>query len=211
MPRAILGTKVGMTQIFDETGKVTPVTVVVAGPCHIIGRRTLERDGYEATQVAFGATRRRTRPDSGQFKASGVKPLRFIRELPLDGAFEVGSEVRAESFQAGDKVDVSGISRGKGFAGGVRRWGFSRGPMAHGSKYHRGPGSLSSRTSGGGGRVHPGRKMPGHLGHDHVTVQSLEVMRVDAERNLLLIKGALPGPRGGLLTVTESRRGRSTR
>lgn len=207
MSSAVLGRKVGMTQIFDERGAMLGVTVIEAGSCRVLRVRTLERDGYEAVQLGYGTRRRPIRPDKGQVPEGAAVPL-YVREVRAGAASaeapEAGAAVPATVFAVGDHVDVTGISRGKGFAGSVRRHHFGRGPMAHGSKYHRGPGSLSSRTSGGGGRVHPGRRLPGHLGAVRRTVQDLEVVRVDEGRGLIMVKGSVPGARGGFVTVRTS-------
>lgn len=209
MGKGIVGRKLGMTQLFDEEGRVVPVTVIEAGPCPVVQVKTPERDGYSALQVAFQEVRRVNRPLAGHFRRAGVRPARVLREVPVpDGTTpRVGDVLRVDMFSPGEKVDVRGISIGKGFQGGVRRHGFGRGPMSHGSKYHRGPGSLSPRMSGGGGRVRKGRRMPGHMGAVRVTVQNLTVVRVDTERNLLLVKGAVPGPRGATVTVLAAAKG----
>ncbi len=208
MKKAILGKKLGMTQIFDDKGRQIPVTVVEAGPCVVVQKKTTESDGYEALQVAFGDIKPRhvTKPAQGHFARAGVPARKWVRELRLESqdGFEVGSEIKADVFSAGELVDVSGISRGKGFAGGIKRWNFHRGPMAHGSKYHRGPGSLGMRISGGGGKVIKGRRLPGRLGGERVTIQGLRVARVDLDRNLILIKGAVPGAEGSLVTIKNS-------
>ncbi|MDI7250558.1 MAG: 50S ribosomal protein L3 [Bacillota bacterium] len=211
--RGILGRKLGMTQVFDDAGRAVPVTVVKAGPCVVVQKRTSARDGYSAVQLGFEEIRegRLNRPRRGHLARAGVRPVRVLRELRVADAeaLEVGQDLRVDLFKPGDRVDVTGISKGKGFAGGVKRWGFGRGPMGHGSKYHRGTGSLATggRMSGGGGRVFPGRKMPGHLGAERVTVQNLRVERVDAEHDLLLLRGAVPGPRGGLVIVRSAVKG----
>lgn len=211
--KGILGRKLGMTQVFDEAGRAVPVTVVKAGPCVVVQKRTPARDGYSAIQLGFEDVKegRLNRPRRGHLARAGVRPVRILRELrvPDAEAYQVGQDLRVDLFKPGDRVDVTGISKGKGFAGGVKRWGFGRGPMAHGSKYHRGTGSLATggRMSGGGGRVFPGRKMPGHLGAERVTVQNLRVERVDPEHDLLLLRGAVPGPRGGLVIVRSAVKG----
>ncbi|MBC7339420.1 MAG: 50S ribosomal protein L3 [Firmicutes bacterium] len=211
--KGILGRKLGMTQVFDEAGRAVPVTVVKAGPCVVVQKRTPARDGYSAIQLGFEEVKegRLNRPRRGHLARAGVRPVRILRELrvPDAEAYQVGQDLRVDLFKPGDRVDVTGISKGKGFAGGVKRWGFGRGPMAHGSKYHRGTGSLATggRMSGGGGRVFPGRKMPGHLGAERVTVQNLRVERVDPEHDLLLLRGAVPGPRGGLVIVRSAVKG----
>lgn len=205
MKKAILGKKVGMTQVFTKEGLAVPVTVVETGPCFVVLKKTVERDGYGAIQVGFGEKRERlfNKPSKGHFSKAGVRPLRFLKELRIDDwdSYQVGQEIKADLFSAGEKVDVVGTSKGKGFAGAIKRHNFHRGPMAHGSKYHRRPGSLGAK---GPARVYKGRKLPGHLGAARVTVQNLEVVRVDADRNLLAIKGAIPGPRGGLVMIKDS-------
>jgi large subunit ribosomal protein L3 len=211
MSTGILGRKVGMTQIFDERGAMLGVTVIEAGSCRVLRVRTAERDGYRAVQLGYGQRRRPNRPDKGQVPEGSAVPV-FVREVRLEADAsepEVGAAVPVTAFGVGDRVDVTGVSRGRGFAGGVRRHHFGRGPMAHGSKYHRGPGSLSARTSGGGGRVHPGRKMPGHLGAVRRTVQDLEVVRVDEGRGLIMVKGSVPGARGGYVLVRPSVKARA--
>jgi large subunit ribosomal protein L3 len=211
--KGFIGTKVGMTQVFDETGRAIPVTVIHAEPNTVVRLRTPEKDGYEAVQLGVGTVRphKMTQPLRKDFEKRGITPVKFLREFRLPGASELvpGSTHRIEdAFSAGDLVDVTGTSKGKGFAGVIKRWGFHRGPMSHGSKYHRRVGSLGSRTSGGGGRVHPGRKLPGHKGHSRVTVLKLNVVRVDSDRNLLLVRGAVPGPKGSLVMIRESVRNR---
>jgi large subunit ribosomal protein L3 len=205
MPKGILGRKVGMTQIFNDAGQAIPVTVIEAGPCIVVQKKTPERDGYSAIQLGFGEKPERVvnKPLKGHFAKAGVRPLRFLRELRVENVedYQVGQEIKADVFAAGERVDVVGTSRGRGFAGGIKRHGFHRGPMAHGSKYHRRPGSLGAK---GPARVFKGRKLPGHYGVERVTVQNLEVVRVDPERNLLAVKGSVPGPRGGLLLVKET-------
>jgi large subunit ribosomal protein L3 len=203
--KGILGRKLGMTQVFGEDGRVIPVTVIEAGPCVVVQRKTTATDGYEAVQLGFGEVRERKviKPARGHFKRAGVPPCRWLRELRVTdaGPFEVGQRVTADVFAPGDLIDITGTSRGKGFAGGVRRWGFHRGPMTHGSKYHRGPGSLQSRDAS---RVFKGRRLPGRMGGERVTVQGLRVVRVDPEKNLILVRGAVPGPRGVLVAMRSS-------
>ncbi|AQS57963.1 50S ribosomal protein L3 [Desulforamulus ferrireducens] len=205
MPKGILGKKVGMTQIFTEAGIAIPVTVVEAGPCYVVQKKTPENDGYSAIQLGFGEKRENllNKPTKGHLTKAGVRPVRFLREIKVENIdeYQVGQEIKADIFAQGEKVDVVGTSKGRGFAGGIKRHNFHRGPMAHGSKYHRRPGSSAAK---GPARTFKGRKLPGHYGVDRVTVQNLEVVKVDAERNLLAIKGAVPGPRGGLLLVKNS-------
>ena len=213
MKKAILGKKLGMTQIFSNDGHVVPVTVVEAGPCTVVQKKTVERDGYSSVQVGFlalednRAKKLKNKPELGHFEKAGVKPTRFLRELRLDDAenMEVGQVIKADVFAEGDKVDVIGKSKGKGFTGAITRWGLTRGPMAHGSKYHRGQGSMSANTNPS--RVFKNKKMAGHKGSERVTVQNLEVVKVDAERNLVLIKGALPGANGSLVIIRNTVKG----
>ena len=204
--KAILTTKVGMTQIFNEDGVLTPVTVLQAGPCVVTQVKTVENDGYAAVQVGFGDIREKlvNKPMKGHFAKAGVAPKRFVREFRLEDAesYAVGQEIKADVFAAGDKVDATAKSKGKGFQGAIKRHGQSRGPMAHGSKYHRHAGSNGSATTPG--RVFKGKKMPGHMGAVRITVQNLEVVRVDAEQNLILVKGAVPGPKKSLVMIKES-------
>ena len=204
MKKAILGKKLGMTQIFDATGLVVPVTVVEAGPCAVIQKKTVEKDGYEALKVAFEEKRENllNKPKLGEFKKAGVTPKRFVREFRIDGQenYEVGSEIKADVFAEGDMVDVSGTSKGKGYSGAIKRWNFRRHNMTHGNgPNHRHIGSAGAGTTPG--RVYKGKKMAGHLGNETVTIQNLQVVKVDAERNVLLIKGAVPGAKGGLVTI----------
>ena len=210
MQKAILAKKLGMTQIFDETGKVIPVTVVEAGPNAVIQKKTVENDGYEAVQVGFVdlKDKKANKPVKGHFAKAGVTPKKFIKELRLDdvSSFNVGDEIKADIFAEGDKVDVAGISKGKGYAGTIKRWGQHRGPMTHGSGYHRGPGSMGMCSDPG--RVFKGKRLPGHMGVERVTIQNLAVVKVDAEKNLVLITGGVPGPKGGLLIIKDTVKGR---
>lgn len=204
MKKAILGTKVGMTQIFDENGVLTPVTVLLAGPCVVTQIKTPETDGYAAVQVGFGDIKeaRVNKPRKGHFAKAGAANKRFVRELKLEGSFELGQEIKADLFAAGDKVDATAISKGKGFQGAIHRHGLHRGPMAHGSKYHRHAGSNGACSDPS--RVFKGKKMAGQMGHKRITIQNLEVIRVDAEDNLILVKGSVPGPKKSLVTLKES-------
>ncbi len=206
MKKAILGKKIGMTQMFRADGTMIPVTVIQAGPCPVVQKKTVGTDGYEAVQVGYGDIREKlvNKPKTGHFAKAGVKPLRYMREFKLDDAagYEVGQVIKADMFAEGDKIDVRGTSKGKGFQGVIKRWNQSRGKMTHGSHYHRGVGSLSACSSPS--RVFKHKNLPGHMGNETVTVQNLEVVRVDAERDLLLIKGAVPGPKGGLVSVTST-------
>ena len=222
MKKAILATKVGMTQIFNEDGTLTPVTVLQAGPCAVTQIKTVENDGYSAVQVGFVDKKERivnkdkngnkevihrhgvNKAQKGHFDKAGVSCKRFIRELKLDNAEEytLGSEIKADIFEAGDRVDATAISKGKGFQGAIKRHGQHRGPMTHGSKFHRHQGSNGACSSPS--KVFKGKGMPGHMGCVKVTVQNLTVVRVDADKNLILVKGAVPGPRKALVTIKET-------
>lgn len=206
MKKAILATKVGMTQIFNEDGSLVPVTVLQAGPCVVTQVKTVENDGYSAVQVGFGEKREKlvNKPMKGMFDKAGVPYKRFVREFKLENAeeYSVKDEIKADIFTAGDKVDASAIAKGKGFQGAIKRHGQSRGPMAHGSKYHRHAGSNGACSSPS--KVFKGKKMPGHMGAKKVTTQNLEIVRVDAENNLILVKGAVPGPKKALVTIKET-------
>ena len=206
MKKAILATKVGMTQIFNEDGVLTPVTVLQAGPCVVTQVKTAENDGYEAVQVGFGDKREKlvSKPVKGHFDKAGVSYKRYVREFRFENASEysVKDEIKADIFAAGDKIDATAISKGKGFQGAIKRHGQHRGPMAHGSKFHRHQGSNGSATTPG--RVFKGKGMPGQMGNKQITVQNLEVVKIDAENNLILVKGAVPGPKKCLVTVRET-------
>ena len=206
MKKAILATKVGMTQIFNDDGVLTPVTVLQAGPCVVTQVKTVENDGYSAVQVGFVDKREKlvAKPQKGAFDKAGVSYKRYVRELKLDDAesYEVKQEIKADMFAAGDKVDATAISKGKGFQGAIKRHGQSRGPMAHGSKYHRHAGSNGACSDPS--KVFKGKRMAGHMGAKQITVQNREVIRVDAENNLLLVKGAVPGPKKALVTIKET-------
>ena len=206
MKKAILATKVGMTQIFDADGVLVPVTVLQAGPCVVTQVKTVENDGYSAVQVGFVDKREKlvAKPQKGAFDKAGVSYKRYVRELKLDDAesYEVKQEIKADMFAAGDKVDATAISKGKGFQGAIKRHGQSRGPMAHGSKYHRHAGSNGACSDPS--KVFKGKRMAGHMGAKQITVQNLEVIRVDAENNLILVKGAVPGPKKALVTVKST-------
>ena len=204
MKKAILAKKVGMTQIFNEAGELVPVTVLQAGPCVVTQVKTIENDGYEAVQVGFEDIREKlvNKPVKGMFDKAGVSYKRYVREFKLEGEYSVKDEIKVDVFEAGDKIDATAIAKGKGFQGAIKRHGQSRGPMAHGSKYHRHAGSNGSCSTPS--RVFKGKKMPGHMGGKKVTTQNLEVVRVDAEKNLLLVKGAAPGPKKSLVTIKES-------
>ncbi|MCR4657214.1 MAG: 50S ribosomal protein L3 [Lachnospiraceae bacterium] len=222
MKKAILGTKIGMTQIFNEDGTLVPVTVLQAGPCFVTQIKTVENDGYSAVQVGFVDKKDRstkkdkagkreiihrhgtTKAMQGHFKKAGVSSKRYVKEFKLDNAdeFTLAQEIKADIFEAGDKIDATAISKGKGFQGTIKRLGQHRGPMTHGSKFHRHQGSNGACSSPS--RVYKGKGMPGHMGCKKVTVQNLEVVRVDAEKNLLLVKGAVPGPKKALVAIKET-------
>ena len=206
MKKAILATKVGMTQIFAESGELIPVTVLLAGPCVVTQVKTEENDGYDAVQVGFGELREKlaNKPKKGHFEKAGVSVKRYLREFRFENAadYKVADEIKADIFAAGDHVDVTAITKGKGFQGAVKRHGQHRGPMKHGSKFHRHQGSNGPATTPG--RVFKGKGMPGHMGSVQRTVENLEVIRVDAENNLLLVKGSVPGPKKSLITIKET-------
>lgn len=222
MKKAILATKVGMTQIFNENGVLTPVTVLQAGPCYVTQVKTVDNDGYSAVQVGFVDKKDKViskdaagkkevkrshgvnKPLQGHFAKAGVSGKRYLKEFKFENAEEytLGQEIKADIFEAGDKIDVSGTTKGKGFQGAIKRHGQSRGPMAHGSKYHRHAGSNGACSDPS--KVFKGKHMPGHMGNVQVTVQNLEIVRVDTENNLLLVKGAVPGPKKSLVTIKET-------
>ena len=213
MKKGIVGKKIGMTQVFTEDGRLLPVTVIQAGPCPVVQKKTVENDGYEAIQVGFDAyapnraEKLVNKPIKGHFAKANVAPCRNLRELRLEdcSAYNVGDEVKVDVFTAGDKVDITGTSKGHGFTGAIARWNHHTGPMAHGSKYHRGVGSMGANSTPS--RVFKNKHMPGQYGGDRVTVQNLEVVKVDAERNLLMIKGAIPGANGSLVMVRDAVKG----
>ncbi|MBQ3061024.1 MAG: 50S ribosomal protein L3 [Lachnospiraceae bacterium] len=222
MKKAILATKVGMTQIFNEDGVLTPVTVLQAGPCVVTQVKTVEKDGYSAVQVGYGQTKVKTiakdnlkkkvvrhphgvvKALQGHFAKANVEPKKYLKEFKFENAseYEVAQEIKADIFAAGDKVDATARTKGKGFQGAIKRHGLSRGPMAHGSKYHRHAGSNGACSDPS--RVFKGKKMAGHMGNVRVTIQNLEVVRVDAENNVILVKGAVPGPKKSLVILKES-------
>ena len=210
MKNGIIGKKLGMTQVFMPDGTLVPVTVIQAGPCTVVQKKTIEKDGYEAVQLGFDevaekrAEKLLNKPERGHFAKAGVKPARVLREFRLDDAasMEVGQVIKADVFAAGDKVDITGTSKGHGFTGAIYRWNHHTGPMAHGSKYHRGVGSMSANTYPG--HVFKNKKMSGHYGVERVTIQNLSVVQVDAERSLLLVHGAVPGPNKGVLLIRST-------
>ena len=210
MKKAIVGKKLGMTQIFLQDGRLVPVTVIQAGPCTVVQKKTIEKDGYEAVQFGFEQIPENrveklvNKPDAGHFKKAGVAPMRTLREFRLEdsASYEIGQEVKADIFAEGEKVDISGITKGHGFTGAIYRWNQHTGPMAHGSKYHRGVGSMGANSDPS--RVFKNKHMPGHYGVEKVTVQNIEIVKVDAERSLLLVHGAVPGPKEGLLLIRNA-------
>ena len=208
MAKGILGKKIGMTQIFEADGRMIPVTVVEAGPCLVVQNKTEETDGYNAVQLGFGELKEKhtNKPMKGHFDKAGITPVKFVRELRLSAPSEytVGQKISAEIFTAGELIDATGISRGKGFAGTIKRHNFACGPMAHGSKSHREPGSMGPMYSGPGGRVMKGKKLPGRMGNAKVTVQRLTVAKVDTDRNLILVKGSIPGAAGSFVVLRET-------
>ena len=206
MKKALIGKKVGMTQIFDENGTVIPVTVIEAGPCVVAQVKTIENDGYEAVQLGFGEVKENklNKPEKGHFAKANVTAKKHLREFRLDSieGIKVGDELKADVFAAGDKIDVQGTSKGKGFQGVIKRHGQHRGPMGHGSMYHRRPGSMGSTSTPG--RVFKGKKLPGHMGRVTVTIQNLDVVKVDLDKNVILVKGSVPGPKGAILKIKSA-------
>lgn len=207
MKKGIIGRKIGMTQLFDENGKVIPVTVVEAGPCTVVQKKTVETDGYDAVQVGFGDVKiqRVNKPDAGHFKKADVAPKKVLKEFRLEDitALNVGDTIKADVFAAGDRVDVVGTSKGKGTAGAIKRWNFSRLKESHGTgPVARHAGSLGACSDPS--RVYKGKKLAGHLGAERVTIQNLDVVKVDAENNLIAVKGAIPGPKGGIVVLADT-------
>ena len=206
MEKAIIGKKIGMTQIFDENGLVVPVTAIEAGPCVVAQVKTIENDGYNAIQLGYGDVKenRINRPEKGHFTKANITAKKHLREFRVSDVADVtvGSEVKADVFEAGDKIDVQGTSKGKGFQGVIKRHGQSRGPMGHGSMYHRRPGSMGSTSTPG--RVFKGKKLPGHMGVQTVTIQNLDVVKVDIDKNVILVKGSVPGPKGAILKIRQT-------
>ena len=206
MNKGLIGKKLGMTQIFDEQGKVIPVTVIEAGPCVVAQVKTVETDGYNAIQLGFGDVKDKhiNKPEKGHFAKSKLSPKKHLREFRLDSVenINVGDELKADTFTAGDQLDIQGTSKGKGFQGVIKRHGQSRGPMGHGSMYHRRPGSMGPTSTPG--RVFKGKKLPGHMGSQTITIQNLEVVRVDLDKNVILVKGSVPGAKGAILKLKTS-------
>ncbi|MBE5780547.1 MAG: 50S ribosomal protein L3 [Clostridiales bacterium] len=206
MKKAILAKKLGMTRVFQDDGTVVPVTVLEAGPCYVVQKKTLEKDGYEAVQVGFNAGREKllNKPEKGHLKKAGVGLMRLLREFRFEdcAGYELGQEIKADVFAKGDIVDVSGTSKGKGFAGNIKRHGASRGRMTHGSGFHRAPGSMSGCSTPS--RVFTSKKLPGHMGARKVTTQNLTVVDVDVDKNVILIKGSVPGPNGAFVSILDA-------
>ena len=206
MKKAIIGRKVGMTQIFDEKGAVIPVTVIEAGPCPVVQIKTVETDGYDAVQLGFGEVKefKVNKPSKGHFSKAEVKPTKHLREFRLEDLsnVKVGDEVNVDIFEVGDNIDIQGISKGKGFQGVIKRHGQLRGPMGHGSMYHRRPGSMGPTSTPG--RVFKGKKLPGHMGVNTVTIQNLIIVKVDKDKNAILVKGSVPGNKGSILKINDS-------
>ena len=206
MKKALMGKKVGMTQIFDENGTVIPVTVIEAGPCVVAQIKTLENDGYEAVQLGFGEVKESkvNKPEKGHFAKAKIAPKKHLREFRLDSieGIKLGDELKADVFEAGEKVDIQGTSKGKGFQGVIKRHGQHRGPMGHGSMYHRRPGSMGPTSTPG--RVFKGKKLPGHMGNVTITIQNLDVVTVDTDKNVILVKGSVPGAKGAILKIKSA-------
>ena len=206
MKKGLIGKKIGMTQIFNEEGKVIPVTVIEAGPCVVSQVKTEETDGYNSIQLGFGAIKESkvNKPERGHFTKANIAPARYLREIRVDSIedVKVGDELKADIFMAGDKIDIQGTSKGQGFQGVIKRHGQHRGPMGHGSMYHRRPGSMGSTSTPG--RVFKGKKLPGHMGAETVTIQNLEVIKVDLDKNIILVKGSVPGAKGSILKIKSS-------
>ena len=206
MNKALIGKKIGMTQIFDEKGRVIPVTAIEVGPCTVTQVKTADQDGYTAVQLGFQDVKesKLTKPELGKFTKAKLQPKKYLREFRLDSVegIKVGDELKADVFQAGDKVDIQGTSKGKGFQGVIKRHGQSRGPMGHGSMYHRRPGSMGPTSTPG--RVFKGKKLPGHMGRVTVTIQNLDVVKVDLDKNVILVKGSVPGAKGAILKIKSA-------
>ena len=205
MKKAILGRKIGMTQIFDDKGRVVPVTAIEAGPCTVVQIKTKDADGYEAIQLGFGEVKAKKviKPIKGHFAKVNIEPKKHLREFRLDEiTYNVGDELKADIFAEGETVDITGTTKGKGFQGVIKRHGQSRGPMGHGSMYHRRPGSMGSTSTPG--RVFKGKKLPGHMGMQTVTIQNLEIIKVDLDKNVILVKGSVPGNKGAILKIKNS-------
>ena len=204
--KALIGKKIGMTQIFDEKGNIVPVTAIEVGPCTVTQIKTVDQDGYQSIQLGFEDVKesKLTKPELGKFKKSKLAPKKYLREFPIESVegINVGDEFKADVFEVGDKVDIQGTSKGKGFQGVIKRHGQSRGPMGHGSMYHRRPGSMGPTSTPG--RVFKGKNLPGHMGVETVTIQNLEVVKVDLDKNIILVKGSVPGAKKSILKIRKS-------
>ena len=204
--KALIGKKIGMTQIFDEKGNIVPVTAIEVGPCTVTQIKTVDQDGYQSIQLGFEDVKesKLTKPELGKFKKSKLTPKKYLREFPIESVdgINVGDEFKADVFEVGDKVDIQGTSKGKGFQGVIKRHGQSRGPMGHGSMYHRRPGSMGPTSTPG--RVFKGKNLPGHMGVETVTIQNLEVVKVDLDKNIILVKGSVPGAKKSILKIRKS-------
>ena len=204
--KALIGKKVGMTQIFDEKGNIIPVTAIEVGPCTVTQIKTMDQDGYQSIQLGFEDVKesKLTKPELGKFKKAKLSPKKYLREFPIESVegINVGDEFKADVFEVGDKVDIQGTSKGKGFQGVIKRHGQSRGPMGHGSMYHRRPGSMGPTSTPG--RVFKGKNLPGHMGVETVTIQNLEIVKVDLDKNLILVKGSVPGAKKSILKIRKS-------
>ncbi|MDK2886780.1 MAG: large subunit ribosomal protein [Thermosipho sp. (in: thermotogales)] len=204
--KMIIGRKIGMTRVFKDD-KAIPVTVIKAGPCYVVQKKTVETDGYNAVQLGFEEARKINKPMEGVFKKAGVKPLKILKEFRVDNVenFEIGQEIKVDIFEEGDKVDITGWSKGRGFAGAMKRWGFRGGPKSHGAKFHRELGSVGQHTEPA--RIFKGKKMPGQYGNERVTILNSEIVKIDVDNNLIAVKGGVPGARGGLVLIRTSKRG----
>lgn len=204
--KMIIGRKIGMTRIFKDD-KVIPVTVIKAGPCYVVQKKTVDTDGYNAVQLGFEEAKKVNKPMEGVFKKAGVKPLKVLKEFRVDDPeqFELGQEIKVDIFAEGDKIDITGWSKGRGFAGAMKRWGFRGGPKAHGSKFHRELGSVGQHSEPA--RIFKGKKMPGQFGNERVTILNSEIVKIDVENNLIAVKGGVPGARGGLVLIRTAKKG----
>jgi len=204
--KMIIGRKIGMTRVFKDD-KAIPVTVIKAGPCYVVQKKTVETDGYNAVQLGFEEAKKVNKPMEGVFKKAGVKPLKILREFRVDDVdnFEIGQEIKVDIFEEGDKIDITGWSKGRGFAGAMKRWGFRGGPKSHGAKFHRELGSVGQHSEPA--RIFKGKKMPGQYGNERVTILNSEIVKIDVDNNLIAVKGGVPGARGGLVLIRTAKRG----